>query len=254
MEQENDMRDYEKETSARIAFIKERLADAHADGIIYGNSGGKDCTLVGILCKMACDNTVGVVMPCQSSRNYGSDMQDAFTAAAQYGIETLTVDLSAVKEQFMTALGEAGTITDAASSNINPRLRMTTLYALGQSRNALVAGTGNRSERYMGYFTKWGDGACDFNPIADLTVEEIYEYLAYFDAPLSTRTKAPSAGLYEGQTDEDQMGVSYQAIDDMLLRGIRNEGSEGIIERAHRVTAHKRRPIPLYADPDGEKE
>jgi len=247
------MRDYAKETEARVAFIRERLADAHADGIIYGNSGGKDCTLVGILCKLACDNTVGVTMPCQSSRNYGSDTDDAFAAAEQYGIETLTVDLSIVKENFMLALEAAAPVTDAASSNINPRLRMTTLYALGQSRNALVAGTGNRSERYMGYYTKWGDGACDFNPIADLTVEEIYEYLAYFDAPMSIRTKAPSAGLYEGQTDEAQMGVTYQAIDDLLLRGKTDEKSLPVIERAHRVTAHKRLPIPLFADPDAEE-
>jgi len=247
------MRDYAKETEARVAFIRERVQEAHADGIIYANSGGKDCTLVGILCKMACENTVGVTLPCQSQRNYGSDTEDAFLAAQQHDIHTYTVDLSPVKAALMEELGKVMEVSGMASANINPRLRMLTVYALGQQMNCLVAGTGNRSERYMGYFTKWGDGACDFNPIADLTVKEIYEYLEYLKAPESIIKKAPSAGLYEGQTDEDQMGVTYRAIDELLLEGETDEASLAVIERAHRVTAHKRRSIPLYADPDGDK-
>ena len=95
------MRDYAKEIEKRVAFIKKALMDAHADGIVYGNSGGKDCALVGILCKMACDNVLGVMMPCQSSQNYGSDMEDALLVAKQFDIETITVDLSEVKEKML---------------------------------------------------------------------------------------------------------------------------------------------------------
>ena len=80
-------------------------------------------------------------------------------------------------------------------------------HAFAQSEGRLVAGTGNRSEIYIGYFTKWGDGASDFNPIADLTATEVYDFLKYLNAPLSIRQKPPSAGLYEGQTDEDDIGV-----------------------------------------------
>ena len=240
------MRDYQKEFENRVAFIRKILAESHAAGIVYGNSGGKDCTLVGALCKAACGNTVGIVLPCASSRNYESDRADALAAAEKFGIETRTVDLTAAREALLKELAGATRMLPSSAANIAPRLRMTALYAVAGSENRLVAGTGNRSERYMGYFTKWGDGACDFNPIADLTVTEIYEFLAYLDAPESIRTKAPSAGLYEGQTDEREMGVSYRAIDDYLLRGTAVPEDLAVIERYHTVSEHKRRPVPLY--------
>lgn len=110
---------------------------------------------------------------------------------------------------------------------------MITLYTIAQSENRLVAGTGNRSEIYMGYFTKWGDGAYDLNPIADLTASEIFEYLKYFNAPTNIVTKAPSAGLFEGQTDEADMGVTYAAIDRYLTEGTGEKKDIEIIERYH---------------------
>ena len=241
------MRDFQQELQNRVAFIQKLLAESGADGIVYGNSGGKDSALVGILCKKACDNTLGIIMPCQSQRNYGEDMADGLAVAEQFSIQTVKVDLSAVKTALTDALQPACAITAPASANIAPRLRMTTLYAIAQSRNALVAGTGNRSERYMGYFTKWGDGACDFNPIADLTVGEIYDFLRYLQAPASICTKAPSAGLFEGQTDEGEMGVTYAAIDQYLADGSGRQEDIAIIERYHRRSAHKRKPIALYA-------
>ena len=125
---------------------------------------------------------------------------------------------------------------------------MTTLYAIAASEGRLVAGTGNRSEAYMGYFTKWGDGACDFNPIADLTVTEIYEFLRYLEAPDVIITKAPSAGLFEGQTDEGEMGVTYRAIDDFLLNGKVSEADKKIIDRYHNASEHKRKMPVVYSD------
>lgn len=244
----NKMRDYQQELERRVAFIQNLLKKAHADGIIYGNSGGKDSVLVGILCKKACDNTLGVMMPCQSSQNFGQDMADGLAVAKQYGIETATVDLSAVKSALTGELEQSFSISAPASSNIAPRLRMTTLYAIAQTRNALVAGTGNRSERYMGYFTKWGDGACDFNPIGDLTVTEIYEFLRFLNAPASVITKAPSAGLFEGQTDEQEMGISYAAIDAFLLTGNATEQERAILTRYHARSEHKRCETPIYSD------
>ena len=234
------MRDYALETEKRVAFIRERLADSGCKGIVFGNSGGKDSALVGILCKKACGNTVGVLMPCATKQNYGRDTDDALMLAAQFDIESRTVDLTAVREAHVAALGKAVELTDAAVSNIAPRLRMTTLYAIAHAENRLVAGTGNKSEIYMGYFTKWGDGSADFNPIADLTVTEIFEFLDYLEAPVSIRSKAPSAGLFEGQTDEAEMGVSYAAIDRYLAGGQVTEAERAVIERFHRISEHKR--------------
>ena len=114
------------------------------------------------------------------------------------------------------------------------------------SEGRLVAGTGNRSEAYMGYFTKWGDGAYDFNPIADLTATEVIEFLDFLDAPESIRTKAPSAGLYEGQTDEQEMGVTYAAIDRFLETGEAEPEDLAVIERFHARSEHKRRPAATY--------
>ena len=243
------MRDFSKEFDARVAYIRAKLADARADGIVFGNSGGKDSALVGILCKAACDNTVGVLMPCASKQNYGRDTDDARALAAQFGIETRTVDLTAVREREIEALTDVCTLNDMALTNIAPRLRMTTLYAIAAAENRLVAGTGNRSETYMGYFTKWGDGACDFNPISDLTVGEIFAFLRFLNAPASIVGKAPSAGLFDGQTDEQEMGVSYKAIDDYLLYGTVSEEDLAIIERFHSRSEHKRRPISSFENP-----
>ncbi len=119
------MRDYREETEKRVAFIRERLAESGAKGVVYGNSGGKDSALAGILCKKACENTVGIVMPCQSKRNFGEDMADGLAVAEKFGIEVRTVDLTPVKEAFTAALGGAAELNSAADTNINPRLRMT---------------------------------------------------------------------------------------------------------------------------------
>jgi NAD+ synthase len=238
------VRNYEQETEKRIEFIRSAVKSAGADGIVYGNSGGKDSALVGILCKKACDNTLGIIMPCGSKRNYESDKIDAETIAAQYGIATRLVDLTPVKNELVRVMGESTHLKDIALANISPRLRMATLYAAAASENRLVAGTGNRSEGYMGYFTKWGDGAFDFNPIADLTVTEIYEFLKFLGAPDFMISKAPSAGLFDGQTDENEMGVTYGSIDNFLLAGTVNERDKAVIDRYHRASEHKRK-MPL---------
>ncbi len=243
------MRDYQAELEGRVAYIRAKLAEARAAGIVFGNSGGKDSALVGILCKAACDNTVGIIMPCASKRNYGQDADDGRALAERFGIETRTVDLTAVREAELRALEGVSALNDMALTNIAPRLRMTTLYAVAAAENRLVAGTGNRSEAHMGYFTKWGDGACDFNPISDLTATEVFAFLRFLGAPDSIVEKAPSAGLFDGQTDEQEMGVTYKAIDDYLLKGEVNEADKAIIDRFHARSEHKRRPISTYENP-----
>ena len=240
------MRDYQAEYERRVAFIKELVRESGVSGLVFGNSGGKDSALVGILCKAACENTVGLIMPCASRRNYGADADDGRALAERFGIDSRTVDLTAVREAELAALSEAAALNDAAVTNIAPRLRMITLYAVAASENRLVAGTGNRSEAYMGYFTKWGDGAHDFNPISDLTATEVFEFLEHLRAPRSIIDKAPSAGLFDGQTDEQDMGVTYRAIDEFLLTGRSSAADKAFIDRYHSRSEHKRRPAATY--------
>ena len=240
------MRNYKIEFENRVAFIKSVLCESGLKGIVYGNSGGKDSALVGILCKAACENTVGIILPCTSKRNYDEDTADAKEVAEKYNIETRTVDLTPVKEAELKALDGVTTLNAASLSNIAPRLRMLTLYAVAAAENRLVAGTGNKSEAYVGYFTKWGDGAHDFNPIADLTVTEIYEFLHYLDAPKCVIEKAPSAALFDGQTDETEMGVTYGELDAYLSGKAIEEEKKKIIERMHKASEHKRTGISVY--------
>ena len=244
--EEVTMRDFREETERRVAFIRRMLAESGAGGIVYGNSGGKDSALTGILCKLACDNTVGVCLPCESKRNFEEDMADGLAVAEKFHIETRVMDLTATKQTLSQALEGITALNRAATTNINPRLRMTALYAVAAAENRLVAGTGNRSEAYMGYFTKWGDGAYDFNPIGDLCVGEIYDFLRYLGAPESIIVKAPSAGLFEGQTDEQEMGVTYAAIDRCLAGGEVSEAEKAVIDRFHSRSEHKRRLPPVY--------
>lgn len=236
----------------RVEWIKQIVAESGAKGIIYGNSGGKDCTLVGALCALATDNVLGVIMPCQSAQNYGSDRDDAILAGEKFGIKQIEVDLTATKDAFLSAIGDEINENPASENsvkmagiNINPRLRMSVLYALGQAKGYLVAGTGNLCEITLGYFTKWGDGACDFNPIADLTVPEVYEMLEYLGAPESIIEKAPSAGLFPGQTDEAELGVTYAEVTAYIKGGEISETARAKIARAEKVSAHKRR-MPRY--------
>lgn len=240
------MRDYAKEFEARVEFIRELLKKAGAGGIVFGCSGGKDSALVGILCKRACENTIGVIMPCNSKRNYGEDASDAQLLLNTYNIESRRVDLTETAGAITNALESAVKVTDNAKVNIAPRLRMTALYAIAASENRLVAGTGNKSEEYMGYFTKWGDGAFDFNPVGDLTVTEMYDFLTYLKAPEVFISKPPSAGLFDGQTDEGDMGVTYSAIDKYIGDGECSPKEREIIERYHRASEHKRIPPPVY--------
>jgi NAD+ synthase len=239
------MRDYSSEATNRVAFIRQLVTDARVKGIVFNNSGGKDAALVGILCKMACDDTVGLILPCGVKRNYTDDKADALLLGERYNIPHRVIDLLPVREALANNLPD---LNETALGYLAPRLRMTAVYAVANNENRLVAGTGNRSERYMGYFTKWGDGAYDFNPIADLTATEVFAFLRHLKAPESITNKAPSAGLFEGQTDEGEMGLTYESLDTFLITGQTNEADEKIINRFHTVSVHKRMDPVLYGD------
>lgn len=235
--------DCNKQITMRVQWIKQVLKNTGCTGVVLGNSGGKDSALVAMLCKMATDNVLGVLMPCESKRNYGEDTDSALELAQAIKMKSITVDLTPAKQALRQAL--SGQVKDELPfTNINPRLRMITLYAIAQQNNCLVAGTGNLSERTMGYFTKHGDGGCDFNPIGDLTVSEVYQLLDYLNAPKSITQKPPSAGLWDGQTDEGDMGVSYNDIDNYLKGGSVLDSARQKIQSAYNKTHHKR-SMPL---------
>lgn len=240
------MRDWQKETEKRVEFIKNILEEAHAGGVVFGNSGGKDSALAGILSKLATKNVLSVIMPCASSVNYNQDKTDARKLCEKFGIESMEVDLTAARAILMENISKALPVGASAAINIAPRLRMTALYTIAQTKNYLVAGTGNASEHYMGYFTKWGDGAYDFNAIGDLTASEVFDFLRYLGAPDSIIEKAPSAGLFEGQTDEAEMGVTYADIDEYIRSAKTNARAKEIIDRFHSRSAHKRRPPKIF--------
>lgn len=235
--------DIKAQIDKRVKWIKAILSDAGASGVVLGNSGGKDSALVAMLCKKACDKVIGVIMPCESRRNYEEDNSAALELAQVAFLQTITVDLTPTKKQLCASIGE-NVKGKMALANINPRLRMTVLYSIAQENNCLVAGTGNLSERTMGYFTKFGDGACDFNPIGDLTATEVFMILRYLNAPSSIVDKPPSAALWEGQTDEDDMGVTYQELDAYIKGEQVSPQVKQKIYKANMATSHKRR-LPL---------
>lgn len=243
------MRDYKEELIKRCEYIRKTVEGAGAKGVVFGNSGGKDCALVGILSRMALPSdyrVIGVILPCEAKRNFDLDARDARLVSDKFGIETFFLDVTGAKKYIAEKVGEIAPLNSAALNNIAPRLRMTSLYALGASLNLLVAGTGNKCERFMGYFTKWGDGGCDFNPISDLTVSEVYEFLKFLDCPREIIEKAPSAALFEGQTDEMEMGVTYAEIEDYMAGKEVSDKSKVIIERYHRLSHHKIDPISTF--------
>ena len=240
------MKNYELELKNRIEFIQNCVKASGTKGIIFANSGGKDSALAGILCKLAVEDTVSLILPGGSKRNYEQDKADALILAFQFDIQTRTIDLAPARDALIASISAETALTDLALSNISPRLRMTTMYAVANAENRLVCGTGNASEYYMGYFTKWGDGAYDFNPIGDLTVTEVIEFLKYLKAPESITSKPPSAGLFDGQTDEADMGIAYADIDCFLKTGNASEENKKIIDRYHLSSEHKRKMPRTY--------
>lgn len=235
----------QKKLENRLDFIREQVKKSGCTGVVVGESGGKDSAVVTALCVKAlgAENVYAVTMPCHS---LSKDIDHAKLVADAFGVELIVVNLKETYEALKNTIMQQHPISDLADANIKPRLRMTTLYAIAQTRNALVVGTDNRSEMIMGYFTKWGDGGYDFNPLGDLTMQEVLALGHELGVPEPILTKAPSAGLWEGQTDEKEMGVTYKAIEEYIKTGSTDPISQEIIEKTHQRTAHKRMMPPIY--------
>ena len=244
-------RDWSIEVSKRVNWLRGVLESTGAEGFVFGNSGGKDAALVGVLCRMASENTIGVKMPCNTPQNFSSDRDHADLLAQEFEIIQLEANLH---DAFYEIHNNIPIHLDKdARVNIAPRLRMTTLYAIALQKGLLVVGTGNRSERHVGYFTKFGDGGCDINPISDLTASEVYAMAKFLEVPDEILEKAPSAGLEEGQTDEGELGFSYKELDEYILGlGDLNANIETKlkIDQLNRRSEHKRNLPMLFAEVD----
>ncbi|MHC1567401.1 MAG: NAD+ synthase [Candidatus Syntropharchaeia archaeon] len=229
-----------------VEWIRNKVEDAGAKGVVVGMSGGLDSSVVAVLCKKA-TNVLGLIMPCFTNPE---DIEDAKSVANLFEIPTRVVDLTPVFEKLFFQL-EGREYTgerDLASANVKPRLRMTTLYYFANKMNYLVAGTGNKSELSIGYFTKYGDGGVDILPIGHLLKTEVRELAKKLGIPEKIIKKIPSAGLWEGQTDEGEIGMSYESLDRILssINSIK-EGKE--VERVKEMikkAKHKRKPPEIF--------
>ncbi|MBU2633748.1 MAG: NAD+ synthase [Nanoarchaeota archaeon] len=243
-----------------VEWIKRKVKEANADGVIVGLSGGIDSSCVAILCKKAFPNNVkGVMMPCLSNPE---DIEHAELIANKFIIPFEIVDL---EEGFKTLFKSINNEiydkrkhNNLAVANIKPRLRMTTLYYLANKLNYLVVGTDNKSEEMIGYFTKYGDGGVDISPIVNLYKKDVRELAEFLEIPKNIITKKPSAGLWDGQTDEDEMGMSYEELDEILEELEQNNNFESFKEDNVRKvkemiskSEHKRR-IPFGCKLNGE--
>jgi len=226
-----------------VAWVKKQVKDSGAKGIVLGLSGGIDSAVVAALCKEAVGkgNVLVIFMPCNSNP---LDLKDAKLVATKLGLKSKLVDLSGIYHGFLKVLPAAGSL---ARGNLKPRLRMSTLYYFANKLNYLVCGTGNKSELLVGYFTKYGDGGVDILPIADLFKRQVRKLAQELNIPQNIITKPPTAGLWQGQTDEGEMGIIYNELDDILDRFCNNKkqvaasGKVNKIKRMYKNSEHKRK-------------
>lgn len=190
------------------------------------------------------ERVVAVSMPCNS---VPSDFDDAKLVADAFGVKFIKIDLTQTYLELEREINSNldKNLCNESKINIKPRLRMTSLYAIAQTLGYLVIGTGNLCESMVGYTTKWGDSACDFNPIGNFTVDEVLTIGKYLKVPEKILKKAPNDGL-GGLTDEEKMGIKYSQIADMIETGdTEKEAKEEIIKRFN-ASKHKREAIPVY--------
>ncbi|MDL2264752.1 NAD(+) synthase [Synergistaceae bacterium OttesenSCG-928-I11] len=228
-------------------WVRDRLNDACAAGAVLGLSGGVDSSALAALLRRVCgrDCMLAVIMPCHSMP---VDEEDARLVAGALDIPVEKIDLTGVYDAFVReAESSHGELSAMAKANIKPRLRMTTLYAVAQSKNYLVFGGGNRDELMFGYFTKHGDSGVDALPFGDLLKGEVFALARYLGVPDRIVDKPPTAGLWEGQTDEREMGVTYDDLDRYLATGEAAPETAERIESAMARSAHKR-SMPKIAE------
>ncbi|SJZ48926.1 NAD(+) synthase [Selenihalanaerobacter shriftii] len=242
------MRNYAKLSKRLIHWIKEKVENAGCQGTVIGLSGGIDSAVTSVLCRKAFpNNTVGLILPCYSNSN---DAEDAKLVANQFNIGVKVINLNEPFDVLLSEIGveESKKEDNMAIANIKPRLRMTTLYYYAAKLNRLVVGTDNRSELKIGYFTKHGDGGVDIAPLGNLVKTEVRELAKYLGIPDKIINKPPSAGLWDDQTDEEELGITYKELDHYILTGEAEPKVKRKIEELDAKSSHKLGlpPVPEF--------
>ena len=236
----------EKKIDLLVSWLQDKVREAKVDGLVVGLSGGIDSSVVAHLIQRACPETsVAVIMPICSNKQ---DAIDAMKVVESSGIRHFIIDLSQAHDALLNTVDGALKDADAyvedrarlGDANTRARLRMTTLYHVANNFRCLVVGTDNKAEWHTGYFTKYGDGGVDLVPLVHLTKSEVREMAKILGVHREIIEKAPSAGLWEGQTDENEMGTTYHMIDRFLNGETIPEKDQAIIDAHHARSEHKR--------------
>ncbi|WP_440895976.1 NAD(+) synthase [Amphibacillus sp. Q70] len=248
----------QKKVNYLVNWLRDQVETANAKGLVVGLSGGIDSAVVAYLIKKAIPNdSLAVIMPCQSSKE---DIEHAQAVVKGSQIVSMTIDLTQTHQQLLGTIRQElkqesvhqPDHDQLASANLKARLRMSTLYTIATNHQYLVVGTDNAAEWFTGYFTKYGDGGVDINPLVHLTKGEVKEMAQYLAVPEEIIVKKPSAGLWEGQTDENEMGTTYDYIDRYLKGEKIPVKDQEIIETMHNRSKHKRMivstPAPFETD------
>lgn len=260
--------DYRQLATQVTAWLRAQLDASSARGFVLGLSGGVDSAVVCALCVRATSpaQVLGAFMPSHSNPE---DAASAKEVAETFGVKLVSVNLTPVTDAFEAAMPADELLADVsdqapiddrvrmlAAANVKPRMRMTTLYYLANLTNSMVVGTGNKSEASIGYFTKYGDGGVDLLPIVDLYKFEVRALARHLGVPTSVIERTPSAGLWPGQTDEDEIGLTYDQLDAALI-AIASGHESGVapevierVKRMHAQSSHKRGTIPAFIRPD----
>ena len=236
----------EKVTKEIVQWIRDWF-DENGKGCnaVIGISGGKDSSVVAALCVAALgkDRVIGVLMP----NGVQPDIDCSMQLVQHLGIPYFVCNIKKSVDGVLESLQESGVeISRQTIINLPPRIRMSTLYALSQSKNGRVANTCNLSEDWVGYSTRYGDAAGDFAPLGQLTVREVIAVGKYLNLPINLVEKVPSDGL-SGKTDEDNLGFTYAVLDRYIREGVcEDEQAKARIDHLHKVNEFKMKPIPAF--------
>ncbi|WP_323592983.1 NAD+ synthase [Aliarcobacter butzleri] len=205
------MKDWKKIKQYLISFLKDEVSKAGFEKVTVGLSGGLDSAVVAILCKEAFGKNLNcVLMPSQFSSQ--SSIEHAIEVCEKFDIRYDIISIEPMVSAFLKNMDN----DKLRIGNFSARMRMSVLYDISFKEKSLVVGTSNKSELLLGYGTIFGDIACAINPIGEIYKSDEFEFAKLLGVPESILTKAPSADLWEGQSDEDELGHTYKEIDDLL--------------------------------------
>ena len=211
---------------------------------VVGISGGKDSSIVAALCVEALgrDRVIGVLMPCGEQ----ADIDCAQLLVDHLGIKHYVVNVGSAVQALKSALPADMELSAQSVTNLPPRIRMATLYAISQSNNGRVANTCNLSEDWVGYSTRYGDSVGDFSPLSLITVTEAKEIGHLLGLPYSLVEKIPIDGL-SGKTDEDNLGFTYAVLDRYIRTGVCDDpDTKALIDRRHKANLFKLELMPVF--------